>query len=416
MQRGGDEMLDDLDLAWEEQQEPGRRGRPASRQQRRRRKDERKRKGRSFGALFVSLLLLAVLGGGVYWGVGEIQNNQSFKEFVAADYDESDMGAEVQFKVPDGAGGTRIGNLLLDQGIVESRTAFVNACDADSRCKSIQPGLYKVNKKSPAHNVLMILVDPKNKLAGNFTVTEGLSVIKTLSKLAEQTAVPLADFQAAIQDPAALGITPDWYVRQDGKPAATTSVEGFLFPDTYQFEPGSSATEILKIMVNQFMKVTEEIAFKANAEKLGLSPYEVLIVASMAQVEAGKVEDFAKVARVAYNRVVKEQIPCVCLQFDTTANYWLELNGKPEKHSGEMTAEELDDPANPYNTVSKQGLPLGPISNPGKDALLGAAQPAVGTWLYFVAVDTNGTTKFATTFAEHQANIAEACRNDPRLC
>jgi UPF0755 protein len=119
---------------------------------------------------------------------------------------------------------------------------------------------------------------------------------------------------------------------------------------------------------------------------------------------------------VAYNRVVKEQIPCVCLQFDTTANYWLELNGKPEKHSGEMTAQELDDPANPYNTVSKQGLPLGPISNPGKDALQGAAQPATGTWLYFVAVDQNGTTKFATTFAEHQANIGEACRNDPRLC
>jgi UPF0755 protein len=66
--------------------------------------------------------------------------------------------------------------------------------------------------------------------------------------------------------------------------------------------------------------------------------------------------------------------------------------------------------------VSKQGFPIGPISNPGKDALLGAAQPAVGTWIYFVAVDKNGTTKFATTFAEHQANIAEACRNDPRLC
>jgi peptidoglycan lytic transglycosylase G len=416
MQRGGDEMLDDLDLAWEEQQDPRRRGRPATRQQRRRRKNERKRKGRSFGALFVSLLLLAVLGGGVYWGMGVVQNNQSFKEFVAADYEASEAGAEVDFKVPDGAGGTRIANLLLDQGIVKSRTAFVNACDADNRCKGIQPGVYKLKLKSPAQTVLMILVDPANKLTGTFTITEGLSVIKTLAKLAEQTGIPLADFQAAVKDPAKLGITPDWFVRQDGKPAATTSVEGFLFPDTYAFEPGSSAEDVLKMMVGQFIKVTDEIGFKSKAQGLGLSPYEVLIVASMAQVEAGKVEDFPKVARVAYNRVVKERIDCVCLQFDSTANYWLELNGKPEKHSGDMTPQELDDPANPYNTVSKQGLPIGPISNPGKDALLGAAQPADGTWIYFVAVDKNGTTKFATTFAEHQANIAEACRNDPRLC
>jgi hypothetical protein len=92
-------MLDDLDLAWEEQQEPRRRSGPPSRQQRRRRKNERKRRGRSFGALFVSLVLLAVLGGGVYWGVGKIQENQSFKEFVAADYEASESGDEITFTV-----------------------------------------------------------------------------------------------------------------------------------------------------------------------------------------------------------------------------------------------------------------------------------------------------------------------------
>jgi UPF0755 protein len=411
MQRGGDEMLDDLDLAWEEQQEPRRRGRPQSRQQRRRRRDERKRKGRSYTALIVSLVLLAVLGAGVYWGVGKVQENQSFKEFVAADYDASEAGDEVDFQVPDGAGGTKIATDLLNKGVVKSRTAFVNACDADkTNCESIQPGRYKVKMHSPAKAVLDILIDPKNKLISQVTITEGLSVITTLAKLAEQTGIPLKNFQDAAKDPAALGITADWYTRKQGGPSATASVEGFLFPDTYQYEPGASALDILKMMVKQFLQVTDDIGLKAKAQALNLSPYEVLITASLVQDE-GKEADFAKIARVAYNRAIKELIDCACLQFDSTANYWLELNGKPTKNSGDMTIQELDDKANPYNTVSRKGLPIGPISNPGKAALLGAAQPAQGNWIYFVAVDKQGTTKFAATDSEHCQNINEAIRN-----
>jgi len=157
-------MLDDLDLAWEEQQEPRRRSGAPSRQQRRRRKNERKRRGRSFGALFVSLVLLAVLGGGVYWGVGKIQENQSFKEFVAADYEASETGDETMFTVEDGAGGSKIGSDLLAQGVVKSQTAFLNVCQGDKRCQTIQPGTYKVKVHSPAAAVFAILVDPKNKL------------------------------------------------------------------------------------------------------------------------------------------------------------------------------------------------------------------------------------------------------------
>ncbi len=405
-------MLDDLDLAWEGQEDPRRRrGGPPSRQQRRRRKNERKRKGRSYGALLMSLLLLAVLGGGVYWGMGVVENNQSFKEFVAADYDSSEAGEEVTFTVPEGAGGTRIANLLLEKGIVESRTAFVQACEADSRCKNIQPGPYKLKLRSPAQTVLIALVDPENKQTSQFTITEGRTVIQTLAKLAEQTGKPLADFQKAAEDPAALGITADWYVRADGKPAASTSIEGFLFPDTYAFDPAASAADILKVMVEQFVKVADEVGVKAQAQAKGISPYELLITASIAQVEAKEV-DFAKVARVIYNRAYKEEMP---LGMDSAENYWLELNGKPTKNSGDMTAAELDDPANPYNTHGKVGMPVGPISNPGKAALQAAANPAQGNWLYFVTVDKAGTTKFAATESEHCQYINEAISNGLNL-
>jgi UPF0755 protein len=178
-----------------------------------------------------------------------------------------------------------------------------------------------------------------------------------------------------------------------------------------------TAADILKMMVAQFNKVTADINFKANAQKLGVSPYEALIVASLAQVEAGKESDFKNVARVAYNRAVKKMIDCECLQFDVTANYWLEHQGKPEKASKDMTDAELDDTKNPWNTgPSSPGLPIGPISNPGKAALDGAAQPATANWIYFVAVDKNGTTKFASTSAEHDANVRLACQNGVLTC
>jgi len=405
-------MLDDLDLAWEENQDPRRRGGPPSRQQRRRKRTERKRRGRSFGALLVSMILLAVLGGGVYWGVGQLQENQSFKEFTAADYTAGESGEEVMFTVEENEGGFDMGQTLLDKGVVKSVKAFTNAFDADSRALSIQPGSYKLKLRMPAADVIKVLIDKANKLQNVFTITEGKSVIVTLKLLAEATKLPLADFQAAAKDPTALGITPDWYTRTDGKQAATTSIEGFLFPDTYSFEPTMTAADILKMMVKQFLKVTGEGNFKANAQKLGVSPYEALIVASLAQVEAGKNDDMPKVARVAYNRGVKKLIDCECLQFDVTANYWLELQGKPTLASKDMTDAQLDDKNNPYNTgPSSTGLPLGPISNPGKAALDGAAQPPAGDWIYFVAVDKNGTTKFASTTSEHQTNVCEAVRN-----
>jgi UPF0755 protein len=104
------------------------------------------------------------------------------------------------------------------------------------------------------------------------------------------------------------------------------------------------------------------------------------------------------------------------LQFDVTANYWLQLQGKPTKPSGQLTAAELDDPNNPYNTVSKLGLPAGPINNPGEAALLGAMDPPVGEWLFFVAIDKTGRSAFAVTAAEHDKNVQEACKNGVALC
>ena len=412
--RHDDELVDDLGFAWEEDDDEAPDAQP-SRHARRRQRERRRRAGRSWVALAVAAVLLGTLGLGAYWGLGALQQFQNVREFLAADYSESDMGDEVTFTVAEGAIGGEIAANLVEQEIIKSRAAFVQLCDKDDRCQGIQPGSYLLRKHSPARLVVEILVDPANvnsSATAKFTVREGLTVIQTLQRLAEQTGLPLADFQEAAKDPAALGIAADWYVRGDGKQAMTSSIEGFLFPDTYFYDPKATAADILKMMVRQFLHVADEIGLKDKAKALGISPYEVLVTASLAQVEAANGNDFAKVARVVYNRAYKNLVACSCLQFDSTVNYWLEQQGKPTKHSGAMTASELNNTKNPWNTGrDSKGLPPSPISNPGKAALLGAAAPAVGDWIYFVAVDNNGTTKFAATDQEHCANIAEAIRN-----
>jgi UPF0755 protein len=410
-------MLDDLDLAWEDQQEPRRRRGPQPRQVRQGRRKERKRRRRSWFALFMTMVLLAVLGYGVYWGVGKVQSNQSFKEFVAADYKASETSTtEVTITVDPDEGGASIGQTLLSKGVIESRKAFVTAYDA-GKGKSIQPGQYKLKLKMPAADALAVLVDPKNKLTNTFTIPEGMSVIKTLAKLAEATGIPLADFQAAAKDPAKLGVSAGWFSRTDGKQAAGT-IEGFLFPDTYNWEPGMSATDILKMMVARFNEVTDSIKFISTVQGTlgGVSPYEALIVASMAQVEGKSDDDFGKIARVAYNRVYKGLVNCECLQFDSTTRYYWELQGLPQKETKDPTAN-FNDPANPYNTgTSSKGLPIGPVSNPGKAALQGAMAPPAGKWIYFVTVDDKGTTKFSDNDAQFAADRAEACRNGKVAC
>jgi UPF0755 protein len=411
-------MLDDLDLAWEEQQEPRRRGAPQTRQARQRRRKERKRRRRSFGALFISFLLLAGLGGGVYLGVGKLQ-----EMFGAPDYTGNPAQVPVEVTIEQGWSVTRIGEELHAKGVVKSVRAFVNVAEADQeRSTKIQPGTYKLFKETQASVVLDQLLDPdKYLLQDRVTIREGLTAIQTFKELAKATGIPEKEFADAAKDPIELGV-PDWWYggdRADGK-KNRQSIEGFLFPDTYAFAPEMTASDILKKMVARFNDVAGEVKFADTVQSgLGITPYEALIVASLAQVEAGKEEDFSKISRVAYNRAIKfkDSFPCGCLQFDVTVNYFLEQSGKKTKSSKDMTAAELDNPRNPWNTgASSPGLPVGPISNPGKAALEAAMSPAKGNWLYFVAVDKNGTTKFANTKDEHDNNVLEACRNGVLTC
>ena len=390
-------MIDELDLAFDEQVEKGkprhRRGKGG--------------KGKTAVAFLMVFILLGVLGVGGYLGYEKIKGF-----FTAADYDGSG-GDAVQVSLGKGSL-TEIGNTLVDADVVKSTAAFIEAAEDNPRGKNIQPGTYNLRKQMAASEAVTLLLDPKARVSKGITIPEGTTARDAYKILSKATGVPLKNFETAAKNPKALGVPDFWFNRRDGKKASGT-IEGFLYPDTYEFDPKATADDMLRVMVGKFIDTTGDMDFVKSAEgKLSVSPYEALIVASLAQAEAGIAEDQPKVARVAYNRAYKKKMP---LQFDVTTNYWLNLQDKTGKHSGKMTRAEMEDPRNPYTTELKIGLPLGPINNPGKSALQAAAKPATGDWIFFVAVDPKTKkSAFAVTNEEHNANIQRACQNGIPLC
>ncbi|MET8350462.1 endolytic transglycosylase MltG [Micromonospora sp. NPDC005206] len=391
-------MIDDLDLGFDEP-ERGQKGRHRHGFVRKRKGGSGGR-GKTFLALLLALFLLGGIGGGAFYGFDRIQNY-----FVTPDYDGAGAG-EVTVEIKHGALLADMADALVAADVVKSQKAFVEAAEANSRSKNIQPGTYKLRKQMSGASAVTAMLDLKNKIVNGLTIPEGRTSLNIYKLLSEKTKIPVKDFQAAAKDPEGLGVPEWWFKRDDGK-KVVKSVEGFLYPDTYEIPPKATAESILKLMVDNFLSVTGEMKFADRVQKeRKVSPYEALIVSSLAQAEAGNKDDLGKVARVAYNRVYGE-FPCNCLEMDVTVNYYLESIGKPTKRSADMTEAELTDPKNPYNRKLRGLIPT-PINNPGKEALAGAMDPPPGKWVFFVAIDKQGHSEFAETSEQHERNKAKA--------
>ncbi|MGW1061281.1 endolytic transglycosylase MltG [Micromonospora rubida] len=394
-------MIDDLDLGFDESDRGGDKGKHRRSYVRKRNGESGGGRGKTVLALLMAFVLLGVIGGGAFYGFDRIQGY-----FVTPDYDGSGTG-EVTVEIKQGALLADMANALYTAGVVKSSKAFIEAAEANSRSKNIQPGTYKVRKQMSGERALVMLLDLKNKVVNGLTIPEGTTAKRVYKLLSEKTEIPVKEFEAAAKDPKALGVPDWWFKRTDGKPVKR-SIEGFLFPDTYEIPPKATAESILTLMVENFLAVTGEMKFadRVQEERGGISPYEALIVASLAQAEAGNKDDLGKVARVAYNRVYGEFF-CNCLEMDVTVNYYFESIGQEGKRSKDMTAAELDNPKNPYNRKLRGMIPT-PINNPGKQALEGSMAPPPGKWLYFVAIDKEGHSAFAETYEGHERNMAKA--------
>lgn len=348
-------------------------------------------------ALAVLISLAIIVGGGfvVYTKVLDKAISLNKVEDYPGPGDE-----EVVITIPDGATLTQIGEILVREDVIASVTAFRKATNANSEASAIQPGRYRLRTKMTASDAVSALLDPNSRVITQVTVREGLRNSDVVTVLAEGTGIPAADFEAAMADAASLDL-PAW---------APANSEGLLFPETYAYDEQTTAVGLVQTMSAHFSTVAEELDFEAKARALGMEPYEALIVASIIEKETMDPAYGPDIAQVIYNRLRLD----MKLQLDSTVIY-------ANNSSGTITTtdEERANPS-PYNTYVHQGLPPGPISNPGRSSLEAAVNPTSGDYLYFVATNpTTGETKFATDDEGHAANVAEFqgwCRDNPEQC
>ena len=355
-------------------------------------RDRRRRRARRRGTRSLILLLaLALVGGGAYLAYSALR--PTIDSLTASkDYAGAGSGS-VQVTIGDGASGRTIGRVLADADVVKTPGAFVSAAAAEPRAASIQPGTYSLRRQMSGAAAVGLLLDPASRTAERVTVREGLRATEIVALLAKATGRPAGDYVKALKKPEALGV-----------PAlAGGRAEGWLFPASYEFDTSSTAEDQLTTMVTQTKKV---LAAAGVSER---DSQRILTIASIAEVEAATPDDYAKVARTLDNRLKIR----MRLQLDSTVSYAV------GKRTITTTPRERATKS-PYNTYAVTGLPLGPISNPGKAAIEGAVRPATGPWLFFVTVDpSTGETRFATTAAEHARNVAQFqkwCRDNAGQC
>jgi UPF0755 protein len=196
------------------------------------------------------------------------------------------------------------------------------------------------------------------------------------------------------------------------RPKNISSLEGLLFPDTYQISGDDTEARVVARLASMMERVARQVELAAGAKIRGFSPYEILIIASMVEREAKVPEDRSKIAQVIYNRLSKK----MKLEIDASVKYGQD----PAMSWTDMKATDT-----PYNTYLHEGLPPTPIANPGKASIQAALAPfgnppaadaaCVGLsagvkceYLYYVLADAAGGHVFATTYDQHLLNVEKA--------
>jgi len=239
-------------------------------------------------------------------------------------------------------------------------------------------------------------------------VPEGLNMLEVFAILDKYKVAKKEDLERLARDPE--------FLQKHG--IAGDSVEGFLFPATYNFRVPEKPQVVLERMIDKHQEVWNDIAtrhakaLKKLKDKLKWSDHDVLTLASIVEKEAVRAGERPRIAQVFINRLSDPDFKPKRLETDPTIRYGCEV--PPQKSaacqawntSDRMHDAQLHDKDNPYNTYEHEGLPPGPISNPGKSAMEGAAEPDGSEYFYFVAKpDGSHAHAFARSFEEHKKNV-----------
>ncbi len=300
---------------------------------------------------------------------------------------DSDPGKEVSIEIPEGASTKDIGRILADAGVIKSTTGWRIALFLDGGgTEDIQAGTYQIPVGLTAGDALKRLLEsgPTGPEFVNVTIPEGSWLTDFARILGDRTHISSKEFTRVLAS---------GEVRSDlvpeGKP-----LEGALFPSTFQIIDEDTATSVAQRFIDEMEKQMSSIDM-TTAESLNLTPYDILIVASMIEAETRVDDERPMVARVIYNRLRQG----IALGIDATVIYAL------GEHKTELTASDLQIDS-PYNTRVVAGLPPTPIGAPGFESLEAAANPADGEWLYYVLGDCEGNHKFSVSYDEFLQNKA----------
>lgn len=350
-----------------------------------------KQKGKKGGtrrSCMVIFLFFALIAGGL--GYGGYQGYKWYQSHYGAPADYSSTTGDSQtaiVTIPSGAGGSEIGSILYNAGVVESQRAFTDAYNANSKASGIQADTYQLHKQMNAAAAVTALLNTSNVYnKSQLLVRPGERSSAVFTDLEQKTGWTQAQIVSAING-GKIDL-PSYATAKTGTKYPFANIEGLLFTGTYQLPSYSSPTALLKAMVDQQVAMFNAIGLTQKASSVSMTPYQVLIVASMARAEAGSnASDLSKISGVIYNRLKSSNYSK--LGFDTATLYGL------GRTAPQPTAAELADTGNPYNLRVIAGLPPGPIDSVDQTALMAAAAPSDSTDVYFCAV--NGTIHYAAS-------------------
>jgi UPF0755 protein len=282
-------------------------------------------------------------------------------------------GKTVTFKIAPGEGFSKINYRLYKNDLISNSHIFHYYSKYLNVMSKFKAGSYEIKDGDTMNDIIDTFVNGKPILT-SVTIPEGKNMYEVGKILEANKICTYDDFvKAAKQSANLIGVD-------------APSVEGYLFPETYKFAPGTDPVTVIKAMLSQFEKATSDIDFS----KSHLSKHQVIILASVVEKETGAKVERPTISGVFHNRLKKR----MRLQSDPTTIY-----GIYENFNGNLRKKHLLEKT-PYNTYKISGLPLGPISNPSKEAIKAVINPEKHKFLYFVSKN-DGTHVFTPTYKDH---------------
>jgi len=293
-------------------------------------------------------------------------------------------GRPVQVRVRMGESTQAIGMSLQSAGVVPNGNGFALLARLAAAANKLKPGVYDLSTGMSYSEALRRLKTGPNTERIWVTIPEGFTLDQIASRLRSEAGVSKSDFL----DLARHGAPVFSAAHPALAGAYSDSLEGYLFPKTYEIAHGASAKSVIETMLDQFDRETAGLDY-SRAERAGLSHRQVVVIASMIERESKLDDERPLVSAVIYNRLRRG----MRLKIDATIEYVL------RDHKLRLTNADLYTKS-PYNTYLHAGLPPGPISNPGIRSLRAATAPADSPFLYYVLTGRDGSHTFTTNLAD----------------